>query len=124
MEIDQKVAGSRIFCFASTTANAIVPGMKTFTVLSLAVLSLFLSGINRVSAADDIKSGKEGNARVLKVKGAVTISISGKPAEPLKEGIFVQQDQLIKPAAKNNMNTCLELLVFYKQGQVQRKWGC
>jgi hypothetical protein len=73
--------------------------MKTLTVLSLAVLALFLSGINRVSADEDLKSGKVGNARVLKVKGSVTITISGKPAEPLKEGIFVQQDQLIKTGA-------------------------
>ncbi len=67
--------------------------MKTFTVVFLAVLALLLSGTSPIFAVD---GGKEGNIRVLKVKGAVTVSAPEKPATDLKEGSFVQQDHVIK----------------------------
>jgi uncharacterized membrane protein YgcG len=67
--------------------------MKTLTVASLAVLSLFLLGTSRTFAAE----GKQGNVRVLKVAGDVTSTIKAtSEAQPLKEGTFIQQDQVIK----------------------------
>ncbi|MEI8313077.1 MAG: FecR domain-containing protein, partial [Verrucomicrobiota bacterium] len=71
--------------------------MKTFTLVSIAVLALLLGGTSAIFAQE----GKAipGNVRVLKVKGTVTLTVSGKEAEPLKEGIFIQQDELVKTGA-------------------------
>lgn len=66
--------------------------MKTLTVASLAVLALLLGGTSQIFAAE----GKEGNVRVLKVKGPVTITTGGQAATDLKEGTFLQQNQTVK----------------------------
>jgi hypothetical protein len=67
--------------------------MKILTVISLAVVSLFLIASSRAFAAE----GKPGNVRVLKVAGDVTCTTkSTSEVQPLKEGAFIQQDQVIK----------------------------
>jgi len=71
--------------------------MKTFVIVSTAVLAMLLGGTSRILSADEVKS-VVGNVRVLKVKGTVTISIAGNPHEALKEGAFVQQKQEIQTA--------------------------
>ncbi|MEI8387554.1 MAG: FecR domain-containing protein, partial [Verrucomicrobiota bacterium] len=73
--------------------------MKTFTVVSLAVLALFLGATGRMFGAEPGTQPIEGNIRILKVKGTVTNTPSGKPAEPLKEGTFIQHDEVIKTGA-------------------------
>lgn len=67
--------------------------MKTFTFVSLAVLTLLMGGISSTYA---LEGGKEGNVRVVKVKGAVTVTVSGQPTEALKEGTFIQQNHVVK----------------------------
>lgn len=69
--------------------------MKTFFIGTLSFVALSLIGTSQLFAAE----GAEGNVRVLKVKGTVTIVDSGKPAEPLKEGVFIHQNDLIKTGA-------------------------
>ncbi len=72
--------------------------MKTFTLGFLSFLALGLIGTTQLFAAD-AAGGVAGNVRVLKVQGTVTLSDSGKPAEPLKEGIFIHQKNLVKTGA-------------------------
>ena len=72
--------------------------MKTFTVTAMAVLAFLVCGASQ-SFADE---GNPGNIRVLKVKGDVTLTPQHtKAAEPLKEGAFIQQDQVIKTGKKS-----------------------
>ncbi|MBE2205344.1 MAG: FecR domain-containing protein, partial [Chthoniobacterales bacterium] len=71
--------------------------MKTFPVVFLLALAFLLGGTNRGLA--ELQGGKEGNARVLKVQGSVTVSAPKKPSEALKEGGFVQQNYVIKTGA-------------------------
>jgi len=66
--------------------------MKTFFIGILSFLVIGLIGTSQLLAAE----GVEGNIRVLKVKGTVMFTDSGKPAEPLKEGIFIHHDDMIK----------------------------
>ena len=82
---------------APAKIHAIVFAMKTFVIVSIAVLALLLGGTSAIFAQE----GKaiEGNIRVLKVTGTVTRTVSGKPAEPLKEGMFIQHDEAIKTGA-------------------------
>ena len=70
--------------------------MKNFTVVSLAILALFLGGSGQMFGAEPGAKQIDGNVRVLKVEGTVTITVPGKPAEPLKEGTFIQQDHVVK----------------------------
>lgn len=66
--------------------------MKTFFIGILSFLMIGLIGTTQLFAAE----GVEGNIRVLKVKGTVMFTDSGKPAEPLKEGIFIHHNDSIK----------------------------
>ncbi|MEI6072582.1 MAG: FecR family protein [Verrucomicrobiae bacterium] len=75
--------------------------MKTILVSVLSVLALFVCGTGPVFAAGAMPqtsgAGIPGNIRVLKVKGDVTRIIGKtKAVEALKEGVYVQQDQVIK----------------------------
>ena len=69
--------------------------MKAFTVLSVAVLAIFLGGTSRILAAEGAQA-IEGNVRILKVKGTATVSVEGKPDEAMKEGGFIQDKQVVK----------------------------
>jgi len=67
--------------------------MKTFTIAALSGLALLAFGTGQVFAV----GAKAGNIRVLKVKGEVSLTVDkAQTTEPLKEGVYVQQEQIIK----------------------------
>lgn len=74
--------------------------MKNFTITLAVALAVLVSGAGRVFAAE---GWKPGNVRVLKVTGDVTLHIEKtKTTEPLKEGTFVRQDQIIKTGGSSS----------------------
>ncbi|MEI6278666.1 MAG: FecR domain-containing protein [Verrucomicrobiae bacterium] len=75
--------------------------MKNFPLTALSVLAVLVCGTSQIFAVGNApKAAGEaipGNIRVLKVKGDVTRVVDkSKAAEPLKAGMFIQQDQVIK----------------------------
>lgn len=67
--------------------------MKTLHAIALVVLAFFLSGPVCSYAA----GSKEGNIRVVKVKGSPTVTnAKDKSTTELKEGVFIQQGSSIK----------------------------